>query len=96
MTGIFLYCYRQGWRRRHTQSDKTLSINVGPPENVRNGPILSDGGSDSLSNRLAGPPLTNNTNLVSLIENQVTVGVGVTDAWAARNARFDLAWVKRF
>ncbi|KIM83388.1 hypothetical protein PILCRDRAFT_69640 [Piloderma croceum F 1598] len=43
---------------------------------------------------LAGPPLTNNTNLVSLMENQVTVAVGVPDAWEARNARFDIAWAK--
>lgn len=41
---------------------------------------------------LAGPPLTNDTGLVKLIDNGVTVAFGVPDAWAARNARFDLAW----
>jgi hypothetical protein len=95
MTSRFLYFCRQGWRWRHTQSDKTLSINVGSPEDVRNDLIVSDRNSDALSNRLAGPPLTNN-NLVSLMENQVTVAVGVPDAWAARNARFDIAWVRCF
>ena len=42
---------------------------------------------------LAGPPLTNDTNLWKLIDNEVTVAFGVNEAWQARNARFDLVWV---
>jgi len=43
---------------------------------------------------LAGPPLTNDTDLVTLMENGVTVAFGQPEAWAARNSRFDLAWAK--
>lgn len=43
---------------------------------------------------LAGPPVTNDTDLVRLIENNVVVAIGVPEAWAARNARFDIAWVR--
>ena len=43
--------------------------------------------------RLAGPPLSNDTALVKLLEHGVTVGLGVREAWAARNTRFDLSWV---
>lgn len=46
-----------------------------------------------LLDSLAGPPLTNDTGLVKLMDNGVTVAFGVTGAWAARNARFDLSWV---
>lgn len=45
------------------------------------------------SDRLPGPPLTNDSTLVTLIDNGVTVGVGITDAWMAPNTRFDLSWV---
>lgn len=42
---------------------------------------------------LPGPPLTNDTALVKLLENGVIVGIGVKDAWEARNTRFDIQWV---
>ncbi|KAF8640067.1 hypothetical protein AX17_001308 [Amanita inopinata Kibby_2008] len=41
---------------------------------------------------LPGPPLSNDTALVTLIEHGVTVGVGVQNAWDARNTRFNLEW----
>ena len=44
--------------------------------------------------RLAGPPLTEKSAVVTLAENGVTVGLGIKEVWDARNARFDLAWVR--
>ncbi|KZP04918.1 hypothetical protein FIBSPDRAFT_1054380, partial [Athelia psychrophila] len=41
---------------------------------------------------LAGPPLSNDTALIVLIENGVTVAIGVNEAWQAQSARLDLAW----
>ncbi|KAI0251330.1 hypothetical protein BJV78DRAFT_1282605 [Lactifluus subvellereus] len=41
---------------------------------------------------LPGPPISNDTALVSLLENGVLVGVGTTDAALAAHIRFDLAW----
>ncbi|PPQ64627.1 hypothetical protein CVT24_008364 [Panaeolus cyanescens] len=41
---------------------------------------------------LGGPPLTNDTALVQLIDNSVVVGLGVRSAWEARNTRFDVQW----
>lgn len=66
---------------------------MGSPENVRNHLTFKICIFDIPHNRLAGPPLTNDTGLVKLIENRVTVAIGVPEAWAARNARFDIAWV---
>ncbi|KAF9012657.1 carbohydrate esterase family 9 protein [Cyathus striatus] len=43
---------------------------------------------------LPGPPLTNDTTLVTLLEHGVTVGIGVREAWQARNTRFDLDWAR--
>lgn len=42
---------------------------------------------------LPGPPLTQNSAISTLLANNVTVGVGVDGAWAARNTRFDVSWV---
>ncbi|KAJ7180288.1 hypothetical protein C8R43DRAFT_396005 [Mycena crocata] len=39
-----------------------------------------------------GPPLTNDTSLVSLIREGVKVGIKCAKAQNARNTRFDLAW----
>lgn len=39
---------------------------------------------------LPGPPLTNNTALMELIEHGVIVGIGVREGWEARNTRFEL------
>lgn len=44
------------------------------------------------SNRLPGPPLTNDTTLVTLIRQGVKVGLRSTQAQYARNMRFDLSW----
>ncbi|KZT70361.1 composite domain of metallo-dependent hydrolase [Daedalea quercina L-15889] len=41
---------------------------------------------------LAGPPLTNQTSLIALIDAGVTVAVGCRDAWQPVNTRFDVAW----
>ena len=43
---------------------------------------------------LAGPPLTYDTPLTRLLEHNVTVAIGVRDEFAARNTRFDVAWVR--
>ena len=43
--------------------------------------------------RLPGPPISNDTSLVTLLANKVVVGVGTTDAALAAHTRFDLAWV---
>lgn len=43
--------------------------------------------------RLAGPPISNDTALVTLLANKVIVGVGTADAALAAQTRFDLAWV---
>ena len=42
---------------------------------------------------LPGPPLTNNTALMTLLDKGVVVGLGVQSAWEARHARFDVRWV---
>ncbi|KAI0311415.1 composite domain of metallo-dependent hydrolase [Amylostereum chailletii] len=41
---------------------------------------------------LPGPPLTKESEISLLLAHNVTVGVGVVEAWDARNARFDIAW----
>ncbi|KAI0920873.1 hypothetical protein AcW2_006015 [Taiwanofungus camphoratus] len=41
---------------------------------------------------LAGPPLTNDTTLVTLMNHDVTVAIGVREAWQAGRTRFDIAW----
>ncbi|KAH0587756.1 hypothetical protein H2248_006514 [Termitomyces sp. 'cryptogamus'] len=41
---------------------------------------------------LPGPPLTNDTALVKLLQHGVTVGLGVQESWEARNGRFDIQW----
>jgi hypothetical protein len=48
---------------------------------------------DDASFSLPGPPLTNDTTLITLLEHGVIVGLGVRTAWEARNARFDVQWV---
>lgn len=42
---------------------------------------------------LPGPPVSNDTALVTLLEKNVLVGIGTTDAALAAQTRFDLAWV---
>ncbi|KAH9999801.1 hypothetical protein BJV77DRAFT_1058149 [Russula vinacea] len=42
---------------------------------------------------LPGPPVSNDTALVTLLENNVLVGIGTTDAALAAQTRLDLAWV---
>ncbi|KAF4602114.1 hypothetical protein EYR40_005318 [Pleurotus pulmonarius] len=42
---------------------------------------------------LPGPPISNDTAVLKLVEAGVNVGIGVQDAWAARNTRFDVALV---
>jgi hypothetical protein len=46
-----------------------------------------------VTNRLPGPPVSNDTALVTLLENNVLVGIGTADAALAAQTRFDLAWV---
>ncbi|KAI0307234.1 hypothetical protein B0F90DRAFT_1686479 [Multifurca ochricompacta] len=41
---------------------------------------------------LPGPPVSNDTALVRLLDNNVVVGIGITDAALAAHTRFDLAW----
>ncbi|KAF4615672.1 hypothetical protein D9613_012510 [Agrocybe pediades] len=42
---------------------------------------------------LAGPPLTKDTSITTLLDAGVNVAIGVVDEYAARNLRFDLAWI---
>lgn len=51
---------------------------------------------NSLSTRLPGPPLTNESAITTLLAHGVTVGIGTAEQWSARNTRFDIAWVCRF
>ncbi|KAJ6468411.1 carbohydrate esterase family 9 protein [Mycena sanguinolenta] len=41
---------------------------------------------------LAGPPVTENTGVSTLMAHNVTVGLGVLEIWEARNTRFEVAW----
>ncbi|KIK64860.1 hypothetical protein GYMLUDRAFT_258822 [Collybiopsis luxurians FD-317 M1] len=41
---------------------------------------------------LPGPPLTQDSAITTLLAHNVTVGVGVTEAWDARNTRLDVGW----
>jgi len=41
---------------------------------------------------LPGPPLTAESQILRLLDHNITVGVGVLESWEARNARFDLGW----
>ena len=40
--------------------------------------------------------MTEKSAVALLTENNVTVGLGIKEIWDARNARFDLAWVRPF
>lgn len=42
---------------------------------------------------LPGPPLTEHNIVSALLSHNITVGVGIREAWQARNTRFDVAWV---
>jgi hypothetical protein len=48
---------------------------------------------DDEGGRLPGPPLTNDTAVGVLLAHGVEVGLGVREGNAARNVRFDVAWV---
>ncbi|KAI0639278.1 carbohydrate esterase family 9 protein [Trametes polyzona] len=41
---------------------------------------------------LPGPPLSETNAIATLLAHNVTVGVGVLEAWQARNTRLDIAW----
>lgn len=45
------------------------------------------------SSRLPGPPLSNYSAATVLLDHGVNVAIGVVDEFAARNTRFDAAWV---
>jgi hypothetical protein len=47
----------------------------------------------AFTTRLPGPPISNDTALVTLLENNVLVGIGTTDAALVAQTRLDLAWV---
>ena len=49
-----------------------------------------------IAHRLPGPPLTEHSAISQLVAHNVTVGIGVQGIWSARNARFDVAWVRSF
>ncbi|TFK72449.1 hypothetical protein BDN72DRAFT_836217 [Pluteus cervinus] len=42
---------------------------------------------------LAGPPLTQKSNVKTLLDAGVNVAIGVVDEFAARNTRFELGWL---
>ncbi|TRM69894.1 hypothetical protein BD626DRAFT_422385 [Schizophyllum amplum] len=41
---------------------------------------------------LPGPPISHYNAPGLLLENNVTVGIGIQEPWSARNTRFDVAW----
>lgn len=41
---------------------------------------------------LPGPPLTEESQILHLLNHRVIVGVGILESWEAQNARFDLGW----
>ncbi|QRW21792.1 carbohydrate esterase family 9 protein [Rhizoctonia solani] len=41
---------------------------------------------------LPGPPLSRDSLITKLLKANVTVGLGVVEAWEARNTRFDIGW----
>lgn len=41
---------------------------------------------------LPGHPLTEYSSLAVLLSHNVTVGIGIEEAWSARNTRFDIGW----
>ncbi|KAL5535125.1 hypothetical protein ACEPAF_3219 [Sanghuangporus sanghuang] len=41
---------------------------------------------------LPGPPITKDSAISSLLAHNITVGIGVEEAWSVRNTRFDIAW----
>lgn len=43
---------------------------------------------------LPGAPLTHDSAVMKLLDAGVNVGIGVVDAFAARNTRFEAAWVR--
>lgn len=43
---------------------------------------------------LPGPPLTQQSSVGVLLSHNITLGLGITEEWEARNQRFDVAWVR--
>lgn len=84
---------RQFWSRCHFAPRKAIPDGLGPAKNVSNISYASYWTLTKAVSSLPGPPLTNDTTLVKLLESGVIVGLGVRDAWEARNTRFDLQWV---
>ena len=41
---------------------------------------------------LPGPPLTEESQILRLLNHNVKVGIGILESWEAQNARFDLGW----
>jgi len=41
---------------------------------------------------LPGPPLSKETEIALFLAHNVTVGIGIEEAWSARNTRFDVGW----
>ncbi|OBZ68134.1 hypothetical protein A0H81_11870 [Grifola frondosa] len=41
---------------------------------------------------LPGHPLTEQSSITKLLAHNVTVGIGIEEAWSARNTRFDIGW----
>jgi hypothetical protein len=44
--------------------------------------------------RLPGPPLSKETEIALFLAHGVIVGIGIEEAWSARNMRFDVGWVR--
>lgn len=44
--------------------------------------------------RLPGPPLSKETEIALFLTHNVTIGIGIEEAWSARNTRFDVGWVR--
>jgi hypothetical protein len=48
----------------------------------------------SYVHRLPGPPLSEETEIALFLAHNITVGIGIEEAWSARNTRFDVGWVR--
>jgi hypothetical protein len=44
--------------------------------------------------RLPGPPLSKETEIALFLAHNITVGIGIEEAWSARNTLFDVGWVR--
>lgn len=94
LTCLFFLSASQCWGNTHTC--QTISRYMGRQKNVSHSKSFRF--CVNVPNhwrRLAGPPITNETSVVKLTRYGVLVGLGVQETDQAKNARFDLVWVRK-